>query len=323
MTLVRTAVHLALVCMLTSVMSGVHAADYPSKPIRWILGFPGGGASDILARTIALKLTQALGQQVVVDNRAGASGIIANELAAKAPADGYTILLVSSTYANLIAIGKKLPYDHDRDLAPVILLASVPSILVTHPSLPVRSTKDLIALAKSRPGQINFGTGGAASSPHFATELFGLMTGIKIVHIPYKGMPPAVNDLLAGNVQMMFANAPPAMPHVKAGKLRALAVSGSKRLTELPDVPTVAETVPGYEANSWFGLLVPRGVPGAIIDRLNGEIGKILTMPDVQERLMAVGFEIDGGSAANFGQFIKSEITKWRRVSKETNITAE
>jgi tripartite-type tricarboxylate transporter receptor subunit TctC len=299
------------------------AQTYPNKPIRWLLGFPSGGTSDILARSISLKLTEAWGQQVIIDNRAGASGIIANELAVNSPADGYTLLLVSSTYANLIAIGKKLPYDPDRDLSPVIQLASVPNILVTHPSLPVRTTQDLIALAKARPGQINYGTGGAGTGPHFGTELFRLMTGINILHVPYKGTPPAVTDLLAGRLQMMFALAPVSMPHVKADKLRALAVSGKKRLNELPNVPTVAEAVPGYEATTWYGLLVPRGVPAAIINQLNGAIGKVLQMPDVQERLALVGFQTDGGSAPEFVRFMKAEITKWRRVAKEANITTE
>ena len=270
-----------------------------------------------------MKLTEAWGQQLIIDNRAGASGIIANELAANSPGDGYTLLLVSSTYANLIAMGKKLQYDPDRDLLPVILLASVPNILVTHPSLPVRTTQDLIALAKARPGQINYGTGGAGTGPHFGTELFRLMTGINILHVPYKGTPPAVTDLLAGRLQMMFALAPVSMPHVKADKLRALAVSGKKRLNELPNVPTVAEAVPGYEATTWYGLLVPRGVPAAIINQLNGAIGKVLQMPDVQERLALVGFQTDGGSAPEFVRFMKAEIAKWRRVAKEANITTE
>ncbi len=299
------------------------AQTYPSKPIRWLLGFPAGGTSDILARAIAIKLTESWGQQVVIDNRAGASGIIANELASKAAPDGHTILLVSSTYANLISMGKKLPYDPEQDLIPVMLLASVPNILSTHPSLPVKTVKDLIALAKAKPGQINFGTGGTGTGPHLATELFRLTTDIDIVHVPYKGTPPAVTDLLAGRLQAMFALSAVAMPHVKAGKLRSLAVSGGKRLPELPNVPTVGETVPGYEATTWYGLLVPRGTPKPVIDKLNGEFNRILAMKDIIGRLAAAGFQTEGGSSEDFTRYMKAEIAKWGKVIKAANIPVD
>jgi tripartite-type tricarboxylate transporter receptor subunit TctC len=299
------------------------AQTYPSKPIRWMLGFPAGGTSDILARAIGIKLTEAWEQQVVIDNRAGASGIIANELASKAAPDGYTILLISSTYANLISMGKKLPYDPEQDLVPVTLLASLPNILSTHPSLPVKTVKDLIALAKARPGQINYGTGGTGTGPHLGTELFRLTTDINIVHVPYKGTPPAVTDLLAGRLQMMFALSAVAMPHVKAGKLRSIAVSGSKRLPELPDVPTVAETVPGYAATTWYGLLVPRGTPKPIIDKLNGEFNRILAMKDIIERLATAGFQTEGGSPEEFTRYMKAEVAKWSKVIKAANIPVD
>ena len=315
--IVRAPVLAAVSCGLAAPAA---AQSYPSKPIRWMLGFPAGGTSDILARAIGMKLTEALGQQIVIDNRAGASGIIANELAAKAPPDGYTMLLVSSTYANLISMGKKLPYDPEHDLIPVTRLASVPNILSTHPSLPVRSVKELIALARAKPGQINFGTGGTGTGPHLATELFRLTTRIDIVHVPYKGTPPAVNDLLAGRMQVMFALSPVAMPHVKADKLRSIAVSGSKRLPELPQVPTVAETVPGYEATTWYGLLMQRGTPTPIIEKLNAEFNRILTMKDIVERMAAAGFQPDGSSPDEFGRFIKAEVAKWSKVIKEANI---
>lgn len=316
----RAVVFAGISCGLAGAVS---AQAYPAKPIRWMLGFPAGGTSDILARAIGLKLTEAWGQQVVIDNRAGASGIIANELASKSPPDGYTMLLVSSTYANLISMGKKLPYDPEQDLVPVTLLASVPNILSTHPSLPVRTVKDLIALAKAKPGQINFGTGGTGTGPHLATELFRMMTGISIVHVPYKGTPPAVNDLLAGRMHVMFALSPVAMPHVKAGKLQSLAVSGSKRLAELPNVPTVAETVPGYEATTWYGLLVPRGTPTSIIDRLNAEFNKILTMNDIVERMTAAGFQTEGSSPEEFARYMKVEVAKWSKVIKEASIPVD
>jgi tripartite-type tricarboxylate transporter receptor subunit TctC len=297
----------------------VCAQNYPARPVRWILGFPGGGTSDILARSAAVKMSDSLGQQFVIDNRPGASGIIANELVAKSPPDGYTILLVSSTYANLISMKKKLPYD-PAELAPVALVASVPNILVTHPNLPVANVKDLIALAKKRPGEINYGTGGAGTGPHLATELFKLMSGTNITHIPYKGTPPAVNDLLAGRVQVMFALSPVSMPHVKASKLKALAVSGAKRLPELPDTPTVAETVPGYEATTWYGVLVPRGTPKNIVDVLNRELAKALAMPDVAERLVAAGFQTETTTPEAFSRYIAAEAVKWRRVIVEAHI---
>ena len=323
----KSSTNLFSLALLAAAVQGLGGAalaqSYPSKPIRWVLGCPAGGTSDILARAIGIKLTEAWEQQVVIDNRAGASGIIANELASKAAPDGYTILLVSSTYANLISMGKKLPYDPEHDLVPVTQLASVPNILSTHPSLAVKTVKDLIALAKAKPGQINYGTGGTLTGPHLATELFRLMTNIDIVHVPYKGTPPAVNDLLGGRMQMMFALSPVAMPHVKAGKLRGIAVSGSKRLPELPNVPTVAETVPGYEATTWYGLMVPRGTPKPVIDKLNGEFNKVLAMQDIIGRMTAAGFQAGGGSPEDFTRYMKAEIAKWSKVIKAANIPVD
>ncbi|MBI3068307.1 MAG: tripartite tricarboxylate transporter substrate binding protein, partial [Betaproteobacteria bacterium] len=229
---------------------------------------------------------------------------------------------VSSTYANLISMRKELPYD-PGELAPVSLIASAANILSTHPSLPVSSVKDLIALARKKPGEINYGTGGSGTSQHLTTELFRLMTGTSITHIPYKGAPPAVNDLIAGRVQMMFALSPVSMPHVKAGKLRALAVSGSRRLAELPDVPTVGETVRGYEATTWFGVMVPRGTPRTIVDTLNREIAKALAVRDVAARLAAVGFQPETSTPEAFAKYIESETVKWARVIKEARIPTD
>jgi len=323
----KSSTNLFSLALLAAAVQGLGGAalaqSYPSKPIRWVLGFPAGGTSDILARAIGIKLTEAWEQQVVIDNRAGASGIIANELASKAAPDGYTILLVSSTYANLISMGKKLPYDPEKDLVPVTQLASVPNILSTPPSLAVKTVKDLIALAKAKPGQINYGTGGTLTGPHLATELFRLMTNIDIVHVPYKGTPPAVNDLVGGRMQMMFALSPVAMPHVKAGKLRSIAVSGRNRLPELPNVPTVSETVPGYEATTWYGLMVPRGTPKPVIDKLNGEFNKVLAMQDIIGRMTAAGFQAGGGSPEEFTRYMKAEVAKWSKVIKAANIPVD
>ena len=298
------------------------AQAYPNKPVRWVLGFPGGGASDLVARSLSIKMSDALGQSFVIDNRPGASGIIANTLVAKAPPDGYTILLVSSTYTNLISMHKELPYD-PGELAPVSLIATAPNILCTHPSLPVSSVKDLIALAKKKPGEINYGTGGTGTGQHLASELFRLMTGINIIHVPYKGAPPAVTDLIAGRVQMMFALSPVSMPHVKARRLRALAISGSRRLAELPDVPTVAETVRGYDATTWFGLLVPRGTPRSVVDTLNREIARALALPDMIERLAAVGLQPETSTPEAFAKHIESETVKWEQVIKEARIPTD
>jgi len=303
------------------VVMGASAQNYPVKPIRWVLGFPAGGASDILARTIAARLTEVLGQQVIVDNRPGASGIIANDIVAKSPSDGYTMLLVSATYANLISMGKKVPYDPQRDLAPVILITSVQNILATHPSLPAKSVKELIAIAKKKAGEINYGSGGPGTAAHLGMELFRLTTGINLVHIPYKGSPPAMNDLIAGRVEVMLALSPLAMPYVRSGKLRALAVSGKRRMPELPAVPTIAETVPGFEVIGWQGVMMPGNTPELIVARLNTEIGKILTAPEVAARLAKLEFQVEGGTPSNFAGFLEAEVIKWRKVIHEAKIS--
>jgi len=297
--------------------------NFPSKSVRWVLGFPGGGTSDVLARVVAPKLVDMWGQNVVVDNRPGASGIIANTLVAEAQPDGHTMLMISSTFANLIAMGKKTPYDPYRDLEPVAQLTSVPNVLTVHPSMPVKSVNELIALAKSKPGQINYGTGGTMTGPHLATELFKLMTKTDMLHIPYKGTPPAVTDLVAGRVLVMMALTPVVMPHLKAGRLRAIAVSGAKRIPELPDVPTVAETVAGYEATTWYGLLMPKGTPKAIIKKINNDIGKSLEMPDVVKRLADVGFQVTFSTPEGLTKFIRSQADTWKRVITAAKIPVD
>lgn len=321
MRITRNVIPFALlgVCMFAVSLSG-SAQNYPTKQVRWILGFPAGGTSDVLARAIAPKLNVMWKQQIIVDNRPGASGIIANSMVATAPPDGHTMLLISSTYANLIAMGKKLPYDPYQDLVAVALLTSVPNVLTVHPSLPVKSVKDLISLAKSKPGQINYGTGGSMTGPHLATELFKLMTKTDMMHIPYKGTPPAVTDLLAGRVQVMMALTPVVMPYLTTGRLRSIAVSGAKRIPELPDVPTVAETVPEYDATTWYGLLMPRGTPPAIIQKINSDVGKTLEMPDVIQQLAAVGFQVTFSTPQQLTSFIQKEAETWKRVIVEAKI---
>lgn len=230
------------------------------------------------------------------------------------------MLLISSTYANLIAMGKKLPYDPYRDLAPVTRLASVPNVLSVHPSLPVKSVTEFIALAKSRPGQIDYGSGGTLTGTHIAMELFKLKTGVDILHVPYKGNPAAATDLIAGRIQVMFALTPNAMPHLKSGKIRGIAVSGSSRIPDLPDLPTVAETVPGYEATVWYGLLMPAGTSPAIIDRLNHDVGRVLAAPDVIRRLRSVGFQVSTSTPQGLTSFMKSEANQWMKIIREANI---
>ncbi len=296
---------------------------YPAQTVRWILGFPAGGSSDILTRAISMKLSESWGQSVVIDNRPGASGVIANAAVAKAPPDGYTLLLVSSTFANLIAMGKKTPYDPFNDLEPVAQLAAVPNVLSVHPSLPVKNVKELIAVAKAKPGQINYGTGGTLTGPHLATELFKLNTKTDMAHVAYKGTPPAVIDLVAGRVQFMMALTPVVMPHLKSNRLRAIAVSSARRIAELPDVPVVADTVPGYEALNWYGVMMPKNTPRAIIGKVNADIGRVLAMPDVIQRLADAGFHVTFSSPEGLAQFVRKEADIWKRVITEAKIPVD
>ena len=296
---------------------------YPAQTVRWILGFPAGGSSDILTRAVSMKLSESWGQSVVIDNRPGASGVIANAAVAKAPPDGYTLLLVSSTFANLIAMGKKTPYDPFNDLEPVAQLAAVPNVLSVHPSLPVKNIKELIAVAKSKPGQINYGTGGTLTGPHLATELFKLNTKTDMAHVAYKGTPPAVIDLVAGRVQFMMALTPVVMPHLKSNRLRAIAVSSARRIAELPDVPVVADTVPGYEALNWYGVMMPKHTPRAIIGKVNADIGRVLAMPDVIQRLADAGFHVTFSSPEGLAQFVRKEADIWKRVITEAKIPVD
>ena len=296
--------------------------SWPTKPVRMVIPFPPGGTTDILGRVAAQKLTEALGQQVVPDNRPGAAGNIGTELVAKAPPDGYMLLTApGSTLTIHPSLYPKLPFDPVKDFAPVTILAAVPNALVVHPSLPVRSVKDLIALARSRPDQLNYASTGAGQSTHLSMELFKTMAAVKLVHIAYKGSAPAITDLLGGHVPVMFDNMPSALPHVQAGKLRAIAVSTLKRSPVAPEIPTVAESgLPGFEVSVWFAVLAPAGTPREITDRLNRTLVKALQAQDTRERLATQGAEPIGNTPEQFTAQIKADLVKWAKVVKAANI---
>ena len=308
------------------VLAGAAAAQsYPSRPIRFIVPFPPGGGNDTMARMIGNKLTAALGQQVVVDNRAGAGSVIGAEAAAHAAPDGYTLFLggVASHGINP-NLHAKLGYDPIRDFAPVSLIAAAPLILVVHPSVQAKTIKDLIQLAKTKPGQLNFASNGTGGSSHLAAELFKMMTATDMVHVPYKGLSPALTDLLSGQVQLMFSSTVAILPLVHANRLRPLAITGAKRSAAIPEVPTVAESgVPGYETASWYGVLAPAGTAKTIVDLLNREIAKVMLLPDVRERLASEGAEPAGGTPGEFAAHIKHELERWARVIKQARIKAD
>jgi tripartite-type tricarboxylate transporter receptor subunit TctC len=307
-----------LALLLTVVATGASAQGYPNKPIRIVVPFPAGGATDLLARAAAQKLTEAWGQPVVVDNRPGAGGNIGSELVAKAAPDGYTLEMGTvGTHAINASLYAKMPYDHVKDFAPVILVASVPNVLVVNPALPVNSVAELIAYGKANPGKLNFASSGNGTSIHLSGELFKVMAGVQMTHVPYKGSAPALQDLIAGQVQLMFDNLPPSLPQIKGGKLRALAVTSAVRAPALPDVPTVAEAgLPGFEASSWFGILAPAGTPPEVIARLNAEIAKWLASPEAKEKMLALGANAIGGTPEDFAKHIAAETAKWQRVVK-------
>jgi len=298
------------------------AQPYPTRPIRMMVPFPAGGGSDTMGRIVGGKLAERLGQQIVVENRPGAAGSIGADIAARAPADGYTILLGSTSelvqYPN---VNPKVPYDPLRDFAPIGMVGTIPMVLVVHPSLPVKNVKELVALAKARPGEINFGSAGQGATTHLAVELFILLTSVKMTHVPYKGSPQAVADLVAGNVQLGIPTMPAALPFIKSGRVKVLGVTTAKRASNLPDVPTLNEAgVKGYEAALWTGILAPANTPAPIINRLNGEIAKVLELKDVKDALDRQGAEAQGSTPQEFAAFLKTEYAKWARVVKEGNI---
>jgi tripartite-type tricarboxylate transporter receptor subunit TctC len=318
----KTLPRLALAAAALALVSTSFAQTYPTRPVRMMVPFPAGGGSDTMGRIVGAKLSERLGQQIVVENRPGAAGSIGADIAARAPADGYSILLGSTSelvqYPN---VNPKIPYDPLRDFAPVSLVGTIPMVLVVHPSLPVKNVKDLVALAKSRPGEINFGSAGQGATTHLAVELFIQLTGARMTHVPYKGSPQAVADLVAGNVQLGIPTMPAALPFIKAGRVKVLGVTTGKRASNLPDVPTLNEAcVKGYEAALWTGILAPAGTPAPIINRLNAEIAKVLELKDVQEALARQGAEAQPSSPAEFAAFLKSDYAKWARVVKEGGI---
>jgi len=298
----------------------LHAQQtYPTKPIRLIVPFPAGGQTDIITRPFAQKLTESFKQTVVVDNRPGAAGSIGTDIAVKASPDGYTFIMVSTSYAANAAL-YKLSFDPLNDVVPVVMIGEIANLVTAHPSGPATSIKDLIAYARANPGKLNYGSGGTGSGNHLAAELFNQMAGTRMTHVPYKGATSATSDLIGGQIQLIFAGLPGMVPHVKANRVRGLAVTSAKRSGTLPDIPTVAETVPGYEAVSWAAVLAPKGLPRNIVARWNGEINRILQLPDIKVRMAADGLEPIGGSSERLREALKGDIAKWQNVVKAANI---
>ena len=300
------------------------AQSYPSRPIRLVVPFPPGGPNDLLARLIGQKLQERIGQLVIIDNKPGASTIIGVDAVVKSPADGYTLLLGSNSLALNRFLILKLPYDIDRDIAPVILLTKISNALVVHPSLPVKDLKDFIAYAKLNPGKITYASTGNGTATHLFGEMFANMTGIEMTHVPYKGTAPAVNDLLSGQVNAMFDSLTSVIPNVRAGKVRLIGLTNSKRATHAPEMPTLSELgLPDYEATGWFGIAAPAKVPSEIINKLNSEINAILETPEIATKLSQLGGEVVGGSPDDFKTFIQSEAKKWGRVIQNAKIKME
>lgn len=307
-----------------SVANPAHAQPYPSKPIRFIIPYAVGGGTDILGRIVAQRLTERLGQQVLVDNRPGAGAILGSSILAQANADGHTIMTANIAHGANPYLHKKLPYDTLNDFVPVTLMAVLPSVLATHPSVPARSVKEFIAHAQANPGKLGYGTAGVGSANHLTMELFKVTTKTDIVHVAYKGGGPAMQDLLGGQVKAMFITVPPVLPQVKAGKLLALGISSAKRSTALPEVPTVIEAgVAGFEVYEWQGVVVPRGTPRDIVQRLHKEIVAVLALPEVRERISGLGAIVVGNTPEAFGEHIRQELALWQRVIAAAGIRAD
>jgi tripartite-type tricarboxylate transporter receptor subunit TctC len=327
---IRTLERLCAIALIACGATFAHAAQteksavYPTRPVRLIVPLTAGGPTDILARIIAAPLGESLGQQVIVDNRPGAGGNIGADIAAKSPPDGYTLFMGTSGPLSInSSLYPKLPFDPIRDFAPVILAASAPFVVIVHPSVPATNMRELIALAKAKPGQLNYGSVSGSAS-HLSTELFKMSSGVNIMHIPYKGAAPATTDVIAGQIQLSFASTPGSIPVVKAGKVRAIGVTSAKRIAKLPDVPTVAESaLPGYEASVWYGVVAPARTPPEVVQRLNRDIARIVAEPVHRDRMLAGDFEPTTSTPEQFAAFIKSETVKWGKVVKASGAKPE
>lgn len=315
----------AVAVVLVFLPCAVHAQPYPSRAIRMVVPSTPGDAPDVIARLVSQKLSEAFGQQVVVENRPGAGGVVGSEVAAKSPPDGYTLIMGNAgSHGINAAVYSKLPYDIARDFAPVCLIAISPNVLIIHPAITAKSVAELIALAKGAPGRLNYASGGNGSSAHMSMELFKAQAGVDLAHIPYKGSTPAITDVIGGQVAGMFVNLPPAVPHIRSGKVRAIAVSTLARSSILPDVPTVAEAgLAGFETVAWFGVLAPAGTPGEIVARVSAELARISRLPDVRERLAGLGAEPVGSSPEEFATRIRGDIAKWTRLANAAGIRAD
>ena len=309
---------------LCAAASFVHAQSYPTKPIRWVVPY-GPGSTDILARILAPKVSAALGQQIVVENRPGAGGSMGSEQVAKGAADGYTLLLgAAASHAVNPALYPKIGYDAVKDFAPIINLASIPNVVIVNPQVPYKTIPELVAAAKAQPGIITYSSNGAGTSQHMSAALFEMLTGVKMVHVPYKGSSEGVIAVTRGDVNVMFANLPPTLALIKDGRVKAIAVTTAKRLAAFPDLPTVAEAgVPGYEVSTWFALFGPAGTPEPVVQRLNREFAAALADHDIRDKLVAQGFTLNGGSPQDLGALVRSELVKWARVVKESGAKAE
>ena len=319
--LLRAAFGIALALSFSQIVARAQDAAYPNRPIKMLVGFGAGGGTDIVARLMAQKISESLGQSVVVENRTGASGLIAAEDVAKSPPDGYTLMMGSQTvFAVAPRLYRKVTVDAAKDFAGVALSGASPLVLVVNPSFAAHSVKDVIAMAKADPGKINFGTGGTGTTPHMTAELFQYTAGIKMVHVAYRGEAPAINDLIAGQIPLMFANLSAVMGHIKGGTLRAIAVTGAQRSPSAPDIPTVAETIAGFAAETWFGIVAPAGTPHAILAKLNVSARQALVNDDTKKRFADLGMTNGGSSPEELDAYIKSEIAKWSKVIKDANI---
>src|SRR5689334_8651766 len=322
----RRVVRLALACAAIVVMFGTARAaddDYPNRPVRWLVGYPPGGSTDICARLIGQYLSEHLHQQFAVENKPGAGNNLATEIAAHAPPDGYTVFLVNPANAINASLYKNLPFDFIRDMAPVAGFIRVPNVMEINPNVPAQTVKEFIDYAKANSGKVNLASSGIGTSVHLSGALFMMMTGVELVHVPYRGASPALTDLLANQVQVMFDNLPSSIGHIQAGRLRALAVTTTTPSKALPGVPTVAETVPGYEASAWFGMAVPKGTPRPVVDKLNRLVNEALADPGLQAKLAELGGVLIPGTPESFGKVIADETAKWAKVVQATGATAE